>query len=148
MRLFNKLKEMKMMLIDDDEWIRNSLSLFFEGEEIELRALETAEEGLEELRKTPYDIIIVDYKLPGISGLEFLKRIHETHPHAIKILITAYKDKKLIAEALNIGVQDFIEKPFTTSTIEQTLSWVINDRLLSQNHDLQRIKNKFNGGLK
>ncbi|MFC2165417.1 response regulator [Acidobacteriota bacterium] len=141
MNLFNKLKEMKMMLIDDDEWIRNSLVLFFEGEGIELRALETAEEGLEELRKTHYDIIIVDYKLPGISGLEFLKRIHEHYPHAIKILITAYKDKNLISDALSIGVQDFIEKPFTTDTIEQALSWVINDRLLSKNHDLQRMKN-------
>ena len=129
------------MLIDDDEWIRNSLALFFEGEGIELRALETAEEGLEELRKTLYDIIIVDYRLPGISGLEFLKRIHETHPQAIKILITAYKDKEMISEALSIGVQDFIEKPFTTSTIEQTLSWVINDRQLSQDQDLQRVKN-------
>jgi two-component system response regulator (stage 0 sporulation protein F) len=141
MNLFNKLKEMKMMLIDDDEWIRSSLSLFFEGEGIELSALETAEEALEELQQNPYDIIIVDYRLPGISGLEFLKRIHETHPHAIKILITAYKDKKLISEALSIGVQDFIEKPFSTSTIEQTLSWVISDRLLSQDQHLSRVKN-------
>jgi DNA-binding NtrC family response regulator len=135
MNLFSHLKKLKMMLIDDDEWIRNSLSLFFEGEGIELKTLETAEEALEELQKIPYDIIIVDYRLPGINGLEFLKRIHATHPQAIKILITAYKDKKLISEALSIGVQDFIDKPFTTNTIEQALSWVLNDQQLSRSQD-------------
>jgi two-component system response regulator (stage 0 sporulation protein F) len=138
MNLFGQLKEMKMMLIDDDEWIRNSLSLFFEGEGLKLTALETAEEGLEELKRVPYDIIIVDYRLRGISGLEFLRRIHATHPNAIKILITAYKDKKLISEALRIGVQDFIEKPFTTNTIEQTLSWVITDRMLTQDPNFKK----------
>jgi DNA-binding NtrC family response regulator len=140
MNLFRQLKEMKMMLIDDDEWIRNSLSLFFEGEGIELKTFETAEEALEELQDIPYDIIIIDYRLPGINGLEFLKRIHEGHPQAIKILITAYRDKKLISEALDLGVQDFIDKPFTTNTIEQALSWVISDQQLSQGQDSQKTK--------
>jgi len=139
MNLFNQLREMKMLLIDDDEWIRNSLILFFEGEGIELKALETAEEGLEELQKISYDIIIVDFRLPGISGLEFLKRIQVTHPQTIKILITAYKDKKLISEALSIGIQDFIEKPFTTKTIEKALSLVIYERQLSQDQSLRSI---------
>jgi len=139
MNVFNQLRKMKILLIDDDEWIRNSLSLYFEGEGIALRALETAEEALAELQNISYDIIIADYRLPGISGLEFLKRIRTTHPHSIKILITAYKDKKLISEALSIGIQDFIEKPFTTNTIEQALSWVIHDQQLSRDQSLKRI---------
>jgi len=126
MNLFSKLKEMKMMLIDDDIWIRNSLDLYFDGEGVDLLALETAEEGLEALKKTSYDIIIVDYRLPGIDGLEFFKRIKATHPDAIKILITAYKDQKVLSEAAKIGIQELIEKPFTVKTIEHTLSWVIN----------------------
>jgi len=76
--------------MDADEWIRDSLSLFFEGEGCHLHALGTAEDGLEEFRKEHYDIIIADYRLPGMDGLEFLKRTKETHPDAMKILITAY----------------------------------------------------------
>ena len=82
---------MKILLIDDDEWIRDSLRLFFEAEGCPLLALETAEEGLVALWENTYDIIIVDYKLPGLNGIEFLKRIRFAHSDAIKILITAYR---------------------------------------------------------
>jgi len=128
MDLFHKLKEMKSLLIDDDEWIRDSMRLYFESEGCHLLALETAEEGMEALKGQAYDIIIADYKLPGIDGLEFLKRIQGYYPHAIKIIISAYGNKKVISEAIGIGVQDFIEKPFTTKTIEGSLSRLLQDQ--------------------
>ena len=123
--LFGKLKEMKMLLIDDDEWIRDSLSLFFEGEGCHLVAVETAEEGMEELKRQDYDIIIVDYRLPGMDGLEFLERIKDSHPDALTLLITAYGSKDVFSKARKIGVQGFIDKPFTIRTIEDSLSPLI-----------------------
>jgi DNA-binding NtrC family response regulator len=118
---------MKIMLIDDDEWIRDSLGLYFEDEGCQLLALETAEEGIEALKGQNYDIIMVDYRLPGMDGLEFLKRIQKTQPNALKVLITAYKSKGVVAAALKIGIQDFIEKPFTTKTIEKSLTRLIEN---------------------
>ncbi|MBW1888601.1 MAG: response regulator [Deltaproteobacteria bacterium] len=119
--LFKKLKEMKIMLIDDDEWIRDSLSLFFESEGCHITALETAEEGMKELKNLSYDIIIVDYKLPGMSGPEFLKLVKTSHPHARTILITAYGRKDIFLAARKIEVNDFIDKPFTAKNIEESL---------------------------
>jgi DNA-binding NtrC family response regulator len=116
---------MKILLIDDDEWIRDSLGLYFEGEGCHLLALETAEEGIEALKEQHYDIIMVDYRLPGMDGLEFLRRIQKTQPNALKLLITAYKSEGVVSEALKIGIQDFIEKPFTTKTIEGSLTRLI-----------------------
>jgi DNA-binding NtrC family response regulator len=127
MTLFSKLRQMKIMLIDDDEWIRDSLGLYFEDEGCQLLALETAEEGIEALKGQNYDIIMVDYRLPGMDGLEFLKRIQKTQPNALKVLITAYKSKGVVAAALKIGIQDFIEKPFTTKTIEKSLTRLIEN---------------------
>ena len=127
MDLFTKLKSMEILLIDDDEWIRDSLSLFFESEGCHLTALETAEEGMKALRRCEYDIIVTDYRLPGMDGLEFLKQIRDTHPHAMKVLITAYRSEKVISEAVRQGIQDFIEKPFTTKTIEESLSRLIEN---------------------
>jgi DNA-binding NtrC family response regulator len=136
---------MKMLLIDDDEWIRDSLSIFFESEGCQLKALETAEEGLEILKKQPYDIIIVDYRLPGMDGLDFFKRINQLCPDARKILITAYGNKALISEAMQLGIEDFIEKPFTTKSIEASLSMLIENRKLegseSESHQLSDQKN-------
>jgi two-component system response regulator HydG len=128
MGLFSELKKMRILLIDDDEWIRDSMSLFFESEGCSLRALETAEEGLEELKRQPYEIIIVDYRLPGMDGLEFLKRIKETHPNALKILITAYGSKDVFMKAGETGIDDFIDKPFTVETIEDVLFHLLETR--------------------
>lgn len=124
-RIYNKLRNMEILLIDDDELIRDSLTLFFTGEGIHLSAFESAEKGLEALDKHDYDIIIVDYRLPGMDGVEFFKHIRETHKNVLKILITAYKDHKVVSEADRIGIQDFIEKPFTSKTIEHALSLLV-----------------------
>ena len=110
-----------MLLIDDDVWIRDSLRLFFEAEGCVLSALETAEEGIEALNEQCYDIIISDYRLPGMDGLAFLKHVKKMQPRAVKILITAYGNKEVVSEARKIGIEDFIEKPFTNKSIEASL---------------------------
>ena len=125
MNLFSKLKKMKILLIDDDEWIRDSLSLFFESKGCHLRALMTAEEGMGALKREDYDIIISDYRLPGMDGLKFFTRISGSHHDTIKILITAFGNEEVISEAKRIGIEDIIEKPFTTTNIEESLSQLI-----------------------
>ena len=128
MDLYSILKEMRILLIDDDEWIRDSLSLFFESEGCHITALETAEEGVEELKRQAYNIIIVDYRLPSMNGLQFLDRIQANYPDTIRILITAYVSNEVISQAYDMGIQDFIEKPFTTKTIEISLTNIIKKR--------------------
>lgn len=128
MDLFEKLKEMKVLFIDDDEWIRNSLSLYFKHEGCHLMALESAEEGLDELKRQNYDIIICDYSLPGMNGLEFFKHIHKSQPDVLKILITAYSNEQVIHEAIKTGVHDFIKKPLMFEIIEDSLSRLIKTR--------------------
>ena len=125
MDFYSKLKEMRILLIEDDQWIRNSMRLFFEAEGCLLVALETAEEGLEAVKRQGYDIIIVDYMLPGMDGLEFFRQIQRCQSRAIKIFITAYGSEYIVAEAIKLGVHDFIEKPFTTKAIEKSLSRLI-----------------------
>jgi len=128
MDLFKKLKGMEIMLIDDDEWIRDSLCIFFESEGCHITALETAEEGMEAIKKHDYDILVTDYRLPGMDGLEFLRHVRGTQPHIMTILITAYKSEDIVSEAIKLGVQDFIDKPFTTQTIEESLSRLLKKR--------------------
>jgi len=125
MDLFSKLKDKKILLVDDDEWIRDSLTLYFSTEGCHMVAVKTAEEGMELLTQQNYDIILIDYKLPGIDGLTFSKKIQEIRPDAIKILITAYKNKEVVSEAMSAGIQDLIDKPFTIKTIEDSISRLI-----------------------
>ncbi len=128
MEQFSEIRGMKILLVDDDVWIRDSLRIFFETEGCYVLALETAEEGLFEIKDQVFDLIIVDYKLPGLDGIEFFKRIHDTQPGAIKVLITAYRNDSVISEAKKLKIQGFIEKPFTSDTIMASLAHLVKMR--------------------
>ena len=119
---------MNILLIDDDEWIRDAMRIFFETENCKIIALETAEEALKMLHQQEYDIVICDYKLPGLNGLTFLKEVRQAQSDALTIMITAYKTAHLVSEAKKIGVHGFIAKPFTSESIEAALSHLIAER--------------------
>jgi len=122
MNPFSHLKKVKTLLIDDDELIRDSLSMAFHNKGCAMRVAETAEEGLKALQEETFDIIISDFRLPGIDGLKFLKMAGMTHPQAVKFLITAYKDDHIFSEAHRVGVHEFIEKPFAVRAFIELLA--------------------------
>ena len=117
MDAFSKLKGLRTLLIDDDELIRDSLSLAFSKKGCFIRTSETAEEGLRALEEENYDVIISDLKLPGIDGLEFLKLANTSHPNAINVLITAYGDKEIVSKAVRTVVHEFVQKPFSIKAL-------------------------------
>jgi DNA-binding NtrC family response regulator len=125
MDLFQKLRNMKILVIDDDEWIRSALELFFEAEGCNLLTLATAEEGMMAISEQRYDIIICDYKLPGMDGLAFFKGIQKSHPDVLKVLITAYGNENIVNEVTRTGIHDFIKKPLMTNDLEKSLARLV-----------------------
>jgi len=120
--------KINILLIDDDQWIRDSMAMYFEEGEYRLVVCETAEEGLDALRNEEYRVVIADYLLPGMDGLEFFKRVRESHPGLLRILITAYGNQKILDEAKAMGVEAVIEKPFTVETVKQFLYRLLQER--------------------
>jgi len=130
MDLFKTLQNIKTLLIDDDEWIRDSMSILFQSEGCTLQTLETAEEAISLLENEKYDLLIVDYMLPGMNGIDFFEKLNITgndssldrsQDRPVKILITAYGEKEIIKQAKQAGVHDIIKKPFTPESIEMSL---------------------------
>lgn len=138
MDIFLKLKNMNILLVDDDEWIRDSLSVYFESEGCCISTHETAEKALAEIDRHKADVIITDYKLPGMDGIAFLKKVKKSHPNAVKILITAYASDSLAQLARQAGAQELISKPFTSKTIEACLTRLTAD----ENVDAVQQKSK------
>ena len=125
--IYNTLKKMMILLVDDNEWIRGSLRFHFNGHGCRLKAVETGEEALEVIKKNRYDIIIADYKLPGIDGLKFFQRVQELHIVALKILITAYGSERVFIEAAKLGVHECLDKPLTVNSIEESLRRLVGN---------------------
>lgn len=115
------LKNQKILLVDDDQSIRLSLFYYFGKKCAFFGCRETAEQALEHLQKQAYDIVICDYRLPGMDGLSFFQELHRLEVPTLKVLITAFGNLELAIEAIKIGVHDFILKPFNAHTVEQSL---------------------------
>jgi DNA-binding NtrC family response regulator len=132
MNPFNQLKQVKTLLVDDDELIRDSLSMAFKNKGCFMRVAGTAEEGLQAINEEQFDIIISDFRLPGMNGLEFLKLATINHPDTVNILITAYRDEYLFTEAVRIGVTEFIDKPFSVRALAELLALSIKRQTKKQ----------------
>ncbi len=122
---FRKLIKLKTLLVEDDEMIRDALSLAFMNKGCFLKTAETAEEGLRALEEESFDIIISDLKLPGIDGLEFFRHATVSHSNTVKVLITAFGDEDVVSGAFGIGVHEFIEKPFSIKKLITSLAALV-----------------------
>ena len=132
MNSFDELKKLKTLLVDDDELIRDSLSMTFATKGCFLQVAETAEQGLQAIKEQQFDIIISDFRLPGMNGLDFLKLTAVTQPQAVKFLITAYRDDHIFSEAIRLGVHEFIEKPFSVRALINLLALSIKRQTQKQ----------------
>ena len=130
MDLFARLQGMNVLLVEDDQWIRDSLRRFFANENCALMAVETGEDGLEIIKDNACDIIIADYRLPGMDGLAFLKKAQDINAQVKKILLTAYMTEPVISEAFRLGVHEFIEKPFSTEDLEEALARILEKKII------------------
>ena len=111
-----------VLMVEDEERIRDSMRLFLEAEGYEFKAVRSAEEGLAELTDRAYDIVVSDYKLPGMDGLEFMREVGERGFKAAKVLTTAYGDEDLFSRARQLGAACCIEKPLTVEKLARCLT--------------------------
>jgi DNA-binding response OmpR family regulator len=125
---YSKLKSTKTLLIDDDPFVRNSMELAFNQKGYPIRIVDSAEEGLNVIEQEAFDIIISDYHLPGINGLDFFRQVISRNYESINVLISAGGDHDAIAIAYAIGVNDYLPKPFTLDTLWATMIMLVSRR--------------------
>ena len=122
MNPFSNLKDMKILLVDKSKFTQNTLKLAFEDMGLLLHVTESAHEALHLLERNSFDVILCDYTLSDMTGLEFFKRVMHSCRNTVNVLISAAGDDEIIAQAYGIGIQDFLQKPFSLKTILATLT--------------------------
>lgn len=99
-------------VIDDDEAMRKSLSFMLRAAKLEVQTYATATDFLEHLPQAKSGCIVTDVRMPGISGIDLLKRLRELKVAMPVIVITGHGDVPLAVQAMKEGAIDFLEKPF------------------------------------
>jgi two-component system response regulator FixJ len=99
-------------VIDDDEAMRNSLAFLLRAAKVEVQTYESASTFLESLPKIKPGCIVTDVRMPGMSGIDLLKRLRQLKVAMPVIVITGHGDVPLAVEAMKGGAADFLEKPF------------------------------------
>lgn len=102
----------KIFIVDDELVMRKSLSGWLERDGYEVDTAESGEEAIEKLKKTRFDLLLVDIKMEGISGLDVLKHVRENDPDVAVVMITAYGSIPTAIEAMKNGAHDYLLKPF------------------------------------
>jgi two-component system response regulator HydG len=106
-----------ILVIDDEKVVRDSCRQVLSRDGYNIEVAEDGREGLEKMKGAVFDIVILDLKLPGLSGMDVLKKIKGDDPDAIVIVITGHGTIESAVESMKLGAYDFIPKPFTPDVI-------------------------------
>lgn len=142
-----------ILLVEDDPTLRTTLTTALTRIGYSVDAEESAESALELLNTRFYGLLLCDYKLPGLDGIELLQKVRELAPATKSIIMTAFAAPEAIISALRSGAVDFLCKPFSPEEIFESISRHIepekseNERALSTSYLLKTGSNKMKQAL-
>jgi len=106
-----------VLVVDDLRSIRLSLGGILEDEGYDVVMAENGYQAIEAAKQTPFDLIFMDIKMPGINGVQTFREIKKVSPEAVVIMMTAYSVEDLVGEALEEGAYAVVYKPFDIDKI-------------------------------
>jgi DNA-binding NtrC family response regulator len=113
----------RILIIDDEAHIRRMMRLTLETAGYEVGEAGDGLQGLETFGDgTTWDAVLLDQRMPGMDGLETLRRLKERDPEARIIMVTAFASIELAVEAMKLGATDFVRKPMTPEILRNTVA--------------------------
>ncbi len=111
----------QVLVVDDEPLMCRSLSTTIQRLGYEATSAASGKEALRQLERSPSRLIFSDMRMPGMDGLEFLKRVKTVRPEAVVIVMTAYGSVETAVQAMKAGATDFLMKPFSMTKVEEIL---------------------------
>jgi len=134
----------RILLVDDEPNIIRALRRLFFDEEYQVYSASSGEEGLAILQSTEVDLIIADYRMSGMDGVEFFRRARKLQPDALRLILSGYAEVRVLTDAINEGnIYRFIFKPWNDDELKSTIQLAFEQqRLMLENRllsgELQR----------
>jgi two-component system nitrogen regulation response regulator NtrX len=136
----------RILIVDDEPGIRHSLKGVFEDEGFPTEVVSSGEECLKKIDQNAYDLVLLDIWLPGIDGIETLRKLKEKSPRTHVIVISGHATIATAVTATKLGAYDFVEKPLSLEHTLLIAQNALSHRRLEQANDLLRhqLEEKFN----
>lgn len=116
-----KAENLKIMLVDDDDSVREALAAILAHRGWDVEGFANAEDAVSALRRTRYAVVLTDVNMPGMSGMDFLQTAKESSPDVPVVMITGYPSIDLAVESMKYGAVDFLQKPFKADELEMAV---------------------------
>ena len=126
------MNDKAVLIVDDEKNIRLTLSQALEFLKLETDTAADGEEALAKLKEKGFGLMLLDLKMPGMDGMEVLRRVREIRPDIRIIIITAHGTVESAVEAMKLGAVDFIQKPFSPEEIRGLVSRVTDREKLDE----------------
>jgi len=131
-------EQISVVVIDDDHVMRLSCRKILTKAGFQVRTFEDGTKGLEGIAEQTPDLVIVDLKMPGISGMEVITRVHKTDPDVAIVVITGYATIGSAVETVKSGAYEYIPKPFSPDELRVSVNRALDRRqLLLESHRLE-----------
>ena len=121
-------QQIKILSIDSEEIILKSIrKVFINNDKAEyiITTCDTAMEGLKLARNDTYDLVLLDLAMPGINGIELLRRIKKINPDIPIVILSGYSSKSSYSDVISNGAENLLLKPFTTAELKSVVSNII-----------------------
>ena len=126
------MKQVKLLVVDDEQGIRDLMLETFRGTSTHCDTAESAEEAMERVRQGKPDVVLLDLELPGMDGLQAFRRIKEIHPAVIVIIITGHGTIERAKEAMDLGAYEYVMKPLKMKEVERLIEHALRIHRLEQ----------------
>jgi two-component system response regulator PilR (NtrC family) len=133
----------RLLVVDDEQSMREWLTIALSQDGFEVESAATGEEALKVLERTPADLALVDLRMPGLDGLETLRRIKQVDETASVVIMTAYATAETAVQALKEGAYDYIIKPFKVDELRHLVQKALEERRLR--HENERLRGLIQG---
>lgn len=120
----------RILLVDDEEEFIETLAQRLQARHLKVSTATSGTEAISQVARQEFDAIVLDLAMPGMDGLETLKRIKADHPEAEIIMLTGHGSIRTGVEAMKLGAEDFLEKPVDIRQLLEKIKEAKNKRIL------------------
>jgi len=124
---FEKRKAFRILVVDDEQIVRDSLKDWLEEEGYSVDSAESGSDAMEKLGREHFNLMLTDIKMPGMDGVALLEKAAETFPELCILMMTAYATVETAVEAMKIGARDYLMKPFDPEDLVAKVTRVYED---------------------